>query len=338
MIFSFKIKNTAFGKSDIYTLLDSNQDCLKIMIMNSNEQGTWQQIVLMDKNEENDDNFNIVLNNDEIIISCDFNTAIFEEQDFKKYPLYATYTIVYSNENLPIEPTPHNYILENQTFRIIEPKDLNDENIQKADAILNKWINQDSVKIVNLLVDEHKHFYIGKNRKIVSENSDKFDNVILTKDNESEEVTWRLPRYYDGIDLTTKNISIYYIRPIEKDNTSGGESEPQCLTETLTVEEWDDEYIWATWVVTDLVTNVAGTLTYSIIAEGDGLKDEYFWQSYPSTFLIEGGIYGNLQTGEQDFSFIDKKSFRTDVYQTIEELKAIHEAGEIKWQSLADLL
>lgn len=328
----FYIPNKPFSETfnlTIYDLLQADPNALQIMIMaykylnNEYEQKIYQGEVEIEISNE-------ITEKNEILVSVNF-----KEEDFILTEVdawYATYVITYNNELVLAGPS---YKKINEEFTYEFNVEANDE---KPIALLQKWINLDSIKVTNVLVDEHKYFYIGKNRKIISENSDKFDNVILTKDNESEEITWRLPRYYDGVDLTTKNISIYYIRPIEKDNTPGGESEPQGLTETLTVEKWDDDYLWATWVITDLVTNVAGILTYSIIVEGDGLKDEYFWQSYPSTFLIEEGIYGNLPTGEQDFSFIDKESFRTDVYQTIEELKAIHEAGEVKWQSLADLL
>ena len=328
----FYIPNKPFSEIfnlTIYDLLQADPNALQIMIMaykylnNEYEQKIYQGEVEIEISNE-------ITEKNEILVSVNF-----KEEDFILTEVdawYATYVITYNNELVLAGPS---YKKINEEFTYEFNVEANDE---KPIALLQKWINLDSIKVTNVLVDEHKYFYIGKNRKIVSEISDKFDNVILTKDNESEEITWRLPRYYDGVDLTTKNISIYYIRPIEKDNTSGGELEPQGLTETLTVEKWDDDYLWATWMVTDLVTNVAGVLTYSIIVEGDGLKDEYFWQSYPSTFLIEEGIYGILPIGEQDFSFIDKESFRIDVYQTIEELKAIHEAGEIKWQSLADLL
>lgn len=330
---TFSIPNEPFSEIfnlTIHDLLQADPNALQIMVMayryfdNKYEQKIYQ-------GESQVEISNEITEKNEILATIDF-----KEEDFTTLTdvdaWYATYVVTYNNELVLIGPS---YKKINEEFTYEFNVEANDE---KPVALLQKWINLDSVKVTNILVDEHKYFYIGKNRKIVSENSDKSDNVILTKDNDSEEITWRLPRYYDGIDLITKNISIYYIRPVEKDNTQGGESEPQGLTETLTVEKWDDNYLWATWVVTDLVTNTAGVLTYSIIVEGDGLKDEYFWQSYPSTFLIEEGIYGNLPTGEKDFSFIDKKSFRTDIYQTIEELKAIHEAGEIKWQSLADLL
>ena len=336
MVFSFKITNTAFGTSDIYTLLDSNRNCLKVMIMNSNSQGTWQQIELIDKNgKDKADSFEIQLNdNNDILVSCKFESTLFEAQDFKTYPLYATYVVIYSNENLPIEPYPHNYMFTGTDFRIIEQEDLTDKAIQKADAVLNKWITQDSVKITNTHTDEHKHFIIGKDRKIYSENDDaKKDNVLLTKDNDSEEITFKIPRFYDGIDLNTKNLRIYYIRPAAKDT----DEIPQGISENLSVENFDENYITATWVVTKIATSMAGILSYAIIAEGDVIEDEYFWQSYPSQFIVDKGIYGSLPYQENDFSFIEKSSFKTDITETVEELNSSYQSGEIKWQSLETL-
>ena len=132
---------------------------------------------------------------DAILATIDFKEEEFTLIDIDAW--YATYVITYNNELVLVGPNykkiDGDFTSENFKVEVIDEKPV---------ALLQRWINLDSVKITNLLVDEHKHFYIGKNRKIVSENSDKFDNVILTKDNESEEITWRLPRYYDGIDLT----------------------------------------------------------------------------------------------------------------------------------------
>ena len=329
---TFFIPNKPFSEIfnlTIYDLLQADPNALQIMIMaykysnNEYEQKIYQgEIEIEISNEITEEN--------KILASVNF-----KEEDFILTEVdawYATYVITYNNELVLAGPS---YKKINEEFTYEFNVEVNDE---KPIALLQKWINLDSIKITNILIDEHKYFYIGKDRKIISEDSDKTNNVILTKDNESEEITWRLPRYYDGIDLTTKNISIYYIRPIEKDDTQGGESVPQGLIEALSIEKWDDDYLWVTWIVTDLVTNTAGVLTYSIIAEGDGFTDEYFWQSYPSTFLIEKGIYGDLPVGEQDFSFIEKEIFKTNIYQAIEDLQLTHERGEIKWQSLTDLI
>lgn len=320
---TFSIQNQEFGGQTLWTLLEADPSLLKVMIMAYKEStGAYEQNVYQYNEEENIKDISVSLNGNNIQINVNFNEEDFTLTEIDSASWYLTYVIIYSTETV-----------FTGSYYKIEGDSITKTTDEKPVALLQKWANIDAVKVYNNLTDEHRYFYIGKDRKIYSELDDtKTDNVILTKDNDSEEITWKLPRTYDGVDLATKNISIYYVRPAQED-----EAQPQGITETLeTLVE--DNYILATWIVTDLVTNVAGTLTYSIIAEGDGLKDEYFWQSKTSTFIIEKGIYGNLPTSEQSFKFIDRDSFRTDVYNTIEDLKAIHERGEIKWQSIASLL
>ena len=326
---TFSIQNKEFGDQTLWALLKEDPSALKVMIMSYKEiTGAYEQeqkvytipeVILPNKEEIN--------LGSEIEVKVNFNKEDFTLTEIDSASWYLTYVIIYSQETVF---TGSCYKIEGEQCIITTD--------ERPVALLQKWINIDAVKVDNDLIDEHKHFYIGKDRKIVAENSDKFDNVILTRDNESEEITWRLPRYYDGIDLTSKHISIYYIRPIKKDDSQSGETNPQGILENLSVTKCDTDYIWATWIVTDLVTKTEGTLTYAIVAEGDGLKDEYFWQSYPSTFIIEAGIYGNLPIGEEEFKFIDKQDFRNDFINDIDKLNEYHEQGKIKWQPITSLI
>lgn len=334
---SFDIQNIPFSNNisnlTIYDLLNANPNCLHVLIMayNSNNDMYQQRIIPATEEEQNLYNIQITEDAELVLVEIDFDSTWFDMNNINSW--YATYSIVYENESILSPELNLKYSYEKGTYQSLEEDMTEADN--KANAILNKWLYQDLLKVKNNLNDTHKHFIVNEHREIkLEESNDKVQNILLTKDNDSEEITFRIPRYYDGIDLTTKNISIYYIRP-ENDYDK---DVPQNIIEDLLIEDYNENYITATWVVTNQATSTEGKLIYAIIAEGDGLEDEYFWQTKPSYFQVDKGIYGNVSSKDSDFSFIDKSSFRTNVYETIKKIESTYDAGEIKWQSLADLV
>lgn len=326
MVLKFSIENIPFGDTNLLTLIE-NGEVLKIAILKYQSLTNYS---IKDFLFKEGDNGTISYNKSRNIISIEFT---FENIEFNNETesLYATYSIVYENELINKISYPY-FIYDNSTFGEIQFGEELTEDQENVKIILDKWITQDSLKVINALTDEHSHIIVNKDRKIFIPNEDR--NILLTKDNDSEEITFEIPQVYDGIDLSTKNLGIYYIRPV---NDNDPET-PQGVTEPLRIEKIENGVIHATWTITNVVTSVPGTLTFAIVAEGDGFQDEYFWQTYPAQFIIEEGIYGKLPYGIEDFSFIDKTDFRNDIIKEIEKLNKYHEQGKIKWQSIASLI
>lgn len=326
MDFIFSFNNTSFSNNSDLTindLLESDSSCLHILIMNYDGIET-------EKKEYS--SYTRTMTNNKITITCTFNAEDFSESNH----LYATYAIIKENILIPISPKYENYVYKENEFKSMDNQQSLTNNDLKACAILDRWRNLDLTRVPNVLTDMHLKLAVSKNRRILMDDN---ENIILTKDNLSEEITFVIPRYYDGIDLETKNLGIYYIRPEESNSGEQEEEYVQGITEELHIEpDSTDEYIHASWTITDLVTGIPGTLTFAIIAEGDGIQDEYFWQTYPARIQIEEGIYKFLPQGETDFKFIDKATFRNDIIERVDALERYHAEGTIQWQSLADLI
>lgn len=334
----FTIENTQYTNgTNVYSLLNAFPELLKIIsIYYVEEVKIWEKINYDSSTYDISGYFNPGNSEKDIYDYLIINLPINELDASKDY--YFTYNLVYMNESLPLSPFPHNYIYDDKMEypygRLLTNEDLDgeeDELSRQANAILNKWLTKDSLKIENILEDTHSHIIVNKDRKILlpSENT----NILITKDNNSEKITFEIPRKYDKLDLISKNLSIYYIRPV-----AAGEDKPAGVKESLYLEEYDDETLYASWTITDKVTNTPGILTFAIIAEGNGYTDTYFWQTYPAQLRVDSGIYGDLPPTEESFAIVEFDEFQKELYNTIQSLKAFHEKGELKWQSITDLI
>lgn len=339
--FEFYIDNYSFGDYKIIDIIYDNPYLFKVMLSYYNqEKKIWEQWIYSGDQLTDEGSLYIQVsetgaNDNRINITCSFPEFI-DTDYISSNPLFMTYTLIYFNEYIPLEPYPHNYYyyyyrgkgqLKLITNELMGSMDI----LAQGNAILNKWLLKDSLNIVNDLKDSHSHIIVNKDRKILLPNEN--TNILITRDNNSEEITFEVPRFYDGIDLTTKNLSIYYIRPV-----TSGEEKPAGVRENLDLQNYSDETLYASWTVTDKVTNTPGILTFAIIAEGNGYTDTYFWQTYPAQLRVDSGIYGDLPPTEESFAIVEFDEFQKELYNTIQSLKAFHEKGELKWQSITDLI
>ena len=84
------------------------------------------------------------------------------------------------------------------------------------------------------------------------------NQVIVSGENKSQFIRFQMPRYYDGIDLSTKNIQIIYI-------TESGYSD---INVAICVER-NDESLRFGWLVPATASYDVGTLSFSIEFVGD---------------------------------------------------------------------
>ena len=151
----------------------------------------------------------------------------------------------------------------------------------------------------------------------------------------SEEITFTFERFYDGIDLASKKLWIYYIRP----NDNANYQEELFIIPDSHKEKNDIKYFSATWSASEIATMYSGVLTFALVAKGDGYKDTYLWQSYPSNFTIEKGIFKEGSLKDSDFQIVSPSKQSQEIYDSVQKLNTAYENGTIiKWQSLALLM
>lgn len=201
-----------------------------------------------------------------------------------------------------------------------------DSSFDKQEAMSNLTVlmHYTNQLVNNELVDEHDPVIINKDRTIsFLENK----NIVINKDNYSQEITFQMPISYDNIDLRSKQLYIYFIAPT-------GEPYKEKL-QILTNNELEEkeEKFEAVWTVQLPATISSGEITFAIIAEGADL-DNYFWQTFPSKFIVHQGIFENKETGE--FQTTSEDSKYANLIKDIKQLQEYFEQGVLIWQTLAD--
>lgn len=91
----------------------------------------------------------------------------------------------------------------------------------------------------------------------------------ITQETNSQYIPFEMPRYYDGFDLTTAKLQIYFVN----EYNTGGINYPVNVYH-------NDEKIRFGWLVDSTATQVAGKLNFEIQAIGYNSKSErYIWKS-----------------------------------------------------------
>lgn len=93
--------------------------------------------------------------------------------------------------------------------------------------------------------------------------------INLTQEKNSQYIPFKIPRYYDGYDLATTSLSIYWVNK----NGNGSEAVPVDVY-------YNDSEIRFAWLIDDNVTGVAGKINFEIHAHGTNSKGyEYIWKT-----------------------------------------------------------
>ena len=129
------------------------------------------------------------------------------------------------------------------------------------------------------LVDDDPYFTVDRNKRLVSVPGTQ-DMIAVNFDENSEVITFKFPRYADGVDLSTKEIYVNYERSDKTRNKA-----------LCTLTDTSDSYVVFTWVVSAYATQVEGTLNFNI----EFRSVDYRWQTQPTSLLVYRSL---LYTGE----------------------------------------
>lgn len=128
-------------------------------------------------------------------------------------------------------------------------------------------------------VDDDPYFTVDRNKRLISVPSTQ-DMLAVNFDENSEIITFKFPRYADGVDLSTKEIYVNYERSDKTRNKA-----------LCTLTDTSDSYVVFTWVVSAYATQVEGTLNFNI----EFRSVDYRWQTQPTSLLVYRSL---LYTGE----------------------------------------
>ena len=121
--------------------------------------------------------------------------------------------------------------------------------------------------------DEHQLIKIIEKKPVLQN-----IGIIVCGDINSNILTFEINRYYDGVDLYTKNIKF-----IVK-NESG------TFTEDAVNLQYNSEFLRFSWVLSDAVTYKSGTVTAAIIFIGSESGQNYVLKTVPFTFKVDNSL------------------------------------------------
>ncbi|MBD5534509.1 MAG: hypothetical protein HDQ99_02390 [Lachnospiraceae bacterium] len=101
---------------------------------------------------------------------------------------------------------------------------------------------------------------------------------IVCGDINSNILTFEINRYYDGVDLYTKNIKVIV------------KNEIGTFTEDTVNLQYNDELLRFSWILSDSVTYKSGTVTAAIIFIGTESGSNYALKTVPFTIKIDNSL------------------------------------------------
>lgn len=123
--------------------------------------------------------------------------------------------------------------------------------------------------------DDDMIFEVSKEDKSISIIK---SQTMISGERNSQYIAFRMPRYYDGIDLSEKNIEVIYV-------TETGISD---INKVINVRR-NDEFLMFGWVVPGGALQEPGTLSFCIEFAGD----EYVMKTMPAEVEVYDGMNGS---------------------------------------------
>lgn len=145
-----------------------------------------------------------------------------------------------------------------------------------------KWFNENQLDIkYEQLIDEHDPYLVNNREVIVSTDRE----VAVSGDSNSQLLSFKMKRFFDGIDLSQMVPCIKYV------NSEGAGD----LSRAVNVRV-EDDFIIISWLLSSKATLVPGNLQYQLCFIGYDEKENWYqWQTKPTSCIIAEGINGDQQ-------------------------------------------
>ena len=159
--------------------------------------------------------------------------------------------------------------------------------------------------------------------------------AIVAEDNVSQCLTFRMPKTYDGVDLTAKSIYVDFIDSATKE-LRNALIDPMDIS----IDNTDNTLINVKWLVPYAATKKAGTLAFALSAVGNLENNDYYiWQTKPSKLTIYPNLAKRNETpsnAEDELNVLAALQAHLDeVAQNVENLST--DVEEIKTSDIYSL-
>ena len=125
------------------------------------------------------------------------------------------------------------------------------------------------------LTDDDPHYTLDRKKRLIAVPGDT-EFLAIQHDHNSEIITFKFPRYADGVDLGSKSVRVNFQLP---DGTLDYEG--------CTISSQDESYLVFTWTISNKTTPQAGTVKFSVEFFSTG----YRWQTRASSLEVLPSLY-----------------------------------------------
>lgn len=316
---SFTVNDEQIGQSTLWQLYSSGAAIAIIRLYTKDVNTDWLKDDIKKTYDSNLDESN---ENGTFNLTWSYDIATFT----KGYPVYVSYCFIVNDEVCAIGAgdTFDCYSITDDSNDIIEVGKTNEEE-QEVSVLYRQWYQIANLSnVLNDLENQHPVIEIGEDRVIQMNDN---ENIIIQFDNESELITFRAKREYDGIDLLSKTLYFYGITP-------GAKNRIKDLV-SVDLDENNEEYIIISWKVSNVFADGNGQMDFAIVAEGENVLDDYLWQTHPAKMIIYPSILGDNRI---EFQALSWNEWQKTLIDKIDRLYTAYENGEVVWQSMSDLL
>ena len=198
------------------------------------------------------------------------NTYAFNLTQVKETPNYKVYMLVLNNtgyDNISLSARKYNlYLSLNNRDILIDDINLNAIEYTATSLLSNELTIEvtgeaNPVKYPYGMTDDNEPIDIIDRDILISMNQ----NVLVAQDNVSQCIRFRMPRWYEGIDLYDKDIYIDYINN-DDNKIYSIPIPPEYISLGAEVEGKAEKYMILNWPVSYSITKNPGTVTFAILA------------------------------------------------------------------------
>ena len=138
--------------------------------------------------------------------------------------------------------------------------------------------------------------------------NDAYEDIVVEYDNDSRRITFSIYKYYDGVDLSTKDIVVRYVNALSQYD--------EYLVNDLTTK---DDYIYFTWMVNEKALMESGEIEFDVLFFDE---NGYKWHTKPATLKVERGLIEVEYTATADTSDLYAQ-WRVEASQNLKEINQI---------------
>ena len=151
--------------------------------------------------------------------------------------------------------------------------------------------------------------------------NDTYKDIVVEDDNDSRRITFSIARYYDEVDLSTKNVVVRYVNALSQYD--------EYLVHDAHAE---DDKVFFTWLVHDKALLESGQIEFDVLFYD---VNGYKWHTKPANLTVERGLVSAEYIASPETSDLYSQ-WRIEAVQNLKESENARDASKQYAQNSAN--